>query len=149
MLPVWPRRERAYGRRATASHTPGPLASEAADNWRLPIPAARARCLRRKPARSAFQNPLPQRLPFVPRLPRFVIVHVPAKILRCRLVNSWCDVGEVRSHVMFEPVLTDVAQQLLHRGNLDHASAAKRIQRIVGECAFTDISAQPARSVIR
>ena len=47
---------------------------------------------------------------------------------------------EVRRDMMLKAVLADVAQQLLHLRNLNHASAAKGIQRIVGKRTLADIA---------
>src|ERR1700759_5608032 len=77
------------------------------------------------------------------------MMHVPPEILRRRLIDGTCHLGEVRRHVMLESLFTDKSQQLLHMGNSYHARASKRLQRIVRELAFANIPANLACVVIR
>ena len=65
-----------------------------------------------------------------------VTMHLPAQVLAARLVKRRTGGGEVSRDVMFEPVLADVMEQVLHVWNLHHASAAEGLQRIVGELAL-------------
>src|ERR1700722_6524863 len=56
--------------------------------------------------------------------------------------------GKIRSHMMLETILANVAQQLLQAGNLHNAHATKCVQRIVGERAFADVTADHARRIV-
>ncbi len=49
-----------------------------------------------------------------------VPVHLPSEVLARSLMHAASHFGEVRGYVVFEAVLADVAQQLLHLRNLDH-----------------------------
>src|SRR3984885_6333889 len=50
--------------------------------------------------------------------------------------------------MMLEPLLADVAQQLLQLGDVGHASAAEGFERITGELAFSDITADAAMEIV-
>ena len=71
----------------------------------------------------------------------FVPVHRPAEVFAGGLVDGGGGGGEVGGDVVLEAVLADVAQQLLHVGDLDHAGAAEGVERIVGEGALADVAA--------
>ena len=50
--------------------------------------------------------------------------------------------------MMLESVFTDVMQKFLHLRNLDHASAAESVERIISEAAFTNIAAHLTGGVV-
>src|SRR5579859_2923302 len=49
---------------------------------------------------------------------------------------------------MLKAVLADIVEQFLHPRNLDHSSSAESIQRIVGESAFTHVTAHLPGGVV-
>src|SRR6202789_3017068 len=49
---------------------------------------------------------------------------------------------------MFEVVLADVAEELLHVGDLDDAGSSKGVERVVGEFAFADVAGDFAGEVV-
>src|ERR1700743_2146042 len=67
-------------------------------------------------------------------------VHLPAKIPASRFMDGRCSGGEIRGHMVFKAVLTDISQQLLHLRNLNYAGSAKGLERIVGESTLADIA---------
>src|SRR5271165_5064988 len=77
-----------------------------------------------------------------------VPVHLPSQITHRSFMHRGSGGREIRGHVMFESVLADVMQQLLQLRNLHHTHTAKRIQRIVGERTFSDISAHHSGGVV-
>ena len=67
-----------------------------------------------------------------------------AEIAHGGLVDRGPNVGEVRGDVVFKAFAADVLEQRLQLGNLNHARAAKGLERIVGEMAFLDGNARSA-----
>src|ERR1700724_2221320 len=49
---------------------------------------------------------------------------------------------------MLEAALADVAQQVLQLRNPDHAGAAERLQRIVGELTFPDVAVDRTFTIV-
>src|SRR5438445_11400079 len=50
--------------------------------------------------------------------------------------------------MVLESVFADVMQQLLHLRNFDHSSAAKRVQRVIREPAFSNVAAHLPCSIV-
>ena len=48
--------------------------------------------------------------------------------------------GEAGGDVVLEAVLADVAEELLHVGDLDDAGSAEGVERVVGEGALADVA---------
>jgi hypothetical protein len=51
--------------------------------------------------------------------------------------------------VVLEAVLADVAEELLHVGDLDHAGAAEGVERVVGEGALADVAGEMPSILVR
>src|SRR5277367_2648725 len=65
---------------------------------------------------------------------RGMIVALPAEVAR-GLVHGLRHVAEVRGHVMFEALATNILEQLLQLRYFRDACAAEGFERIVGEAA--------------
>ena len=77
-----------------------------------------------------------------------VPVHLPAEVLAGGLVDGGGGVGEVGGDVVLEAVFADVAEEVLHVGDLDDAGAAEGVEGIVGEGALADVAADLAGEVV-
>src|SRR6185437_11576199 len=77
-----------------------------------------------------------------------VLVDVPAKISRLRLVHRVCYSCHRARDVMLEALLADEVQQLLQAGNLHHACAAERGERIVRESPAADVAADASAAIV-
>jgi len=72
-----------------------------------------------------------------------VPVHGPVEVFGGGFVDRGGGGGEAGGDVVLEAVLADVAEELLHVGDLDHAGAAEGVERFVGEGAFADVRRSP------
>ena len=77
-----------------------------------------------------------------------VIVALPAQVASGCFMNGLRNVAEVGGDVMLEAFTADVLEQLLQLGNLGHAGAAERGQRIVGELARAGLAANDAAAIV-
>src|SRR3954468_13297922 len=73
---------------------------------------------------------------------------VPSHIPSGGFVDSSSNRRQVRGNVVLKTVFANVMQKLLHLRNLDHASAAERIEWIIREATFANVAAHSACSVI-
>src|ERR1035441_6581506 len=75
-------------------------------------------------------------------------VDVPTEILRRGLMHHPENLRKIGGGVMLKALLADHAQQILQVRDLHHASAAERLERIVGEPAAAHIAAHLAKPVV-
>src|SRR5580704_11827355 len=76
-----------------------------------------------------------------------MIVALPAEVAG-GLVHRLRHVAEVRGHVMFEALPTDVLEQLLQLWYFGHACAAEGFERIVGKAASASVTPDHAAPVV-
>lgn len=72
----------------------------------------------------------------------------PVEVLGGGLVDGGGGGGEAGGDVVLEAVLADVAEELLHVGDLDDARAAEGVERVVGECSLADVALDLAGEVV-
>src|SRR5690348_3119954 len=68
-------------------------------------------------------------------------IEIPTQVTRARLVQDRTDRGQVGGYVVLEPLLANVAQQMLHSRNFNDACAAEGFERIVRELPIPHIAA--------
>src|SRR5260370_41940270 len=75
-------------------------------------------------------------------------VHLPAEVFGSSFVDRRCSRRKIRGDMMFEAVLADITQQILHLRNLNHACPAEGVQRIVGKRTLADIARDLSGKVV-
>ena len=75
-------------------------------------------------------------------------IHIPAQVSGSGLIHRRRYRGQVGRDVVFETVLADEMQQLLHMGNLNDTRATKGVQWVVGELALADVASHPPGCVV-
>ncbi len=78
-----------------------------------------------------------------------VAVNVPAKILANSFFKHISAAGLANRDMMLEALFTYVLHKTIHVINLTNSYAAKSIERIIGELAFTNITTNFSFAVIR
>jgi len=76
-------------------------------------------------------------------------VHGPVEVFGGGFVDRGGGGGEAGGDVVLEAVLADVAEELLHVGDLDHAGAAEGVERVVGEGALADVAGEMPSILVR
>src|SRR5437016_5891270 len=77
-----------------------------------------------------------------------MVIYSPAEVGGQGVVDGFGDGHLGSSDVVFEAVLADIAQEFLELRNLDHAVAAKGIERIGGKLPLPDITGDATAKII-
>ena len=73
---------------------------------------------------------------------------VPAKVIGQSLRRRASAMRAGHGRMVLKPVAADVLHQLRQSRHLDNGLGPERVERIVRECTFADVSSNPARQIV-